>query len=1183
MNKITKIFNNIGFYCSINDNIFIPNNIIKSYQGLSNDSVGYFIPYLVRNLKDNLKWEIGVGEVVWVDGTIGVKRNELSSSSNNDNNVNFIGNENEFYLFVNNINFNSSFNNVILKNDHFTIDNVTSIYIVDNSEKTIDCILPQANDARNVVVDVKALSSKHNVKIRLFGGEILGSTSDAIRLVSDGQSWYILNSFDSTVNFGNLSNNDTFNSLSSPNGDDYSFQYKDGNSLEGSNLYWDSGNSNKLLLGADNENDAHTIIPTSGSQPTIFNKDLQASDFIVYGSGQPYRNLFFSYDGRIGVNIPSGSRPQTIFHVVNYSCNEILRLENRTTCQPAKLTIYHRPSSLANGGVCSILNLAGRDSVGNIKEYATVSSVAEDTVAGNGGLVLSVSSGGSALPIVSGNSNNVFIGYDNSKRLNINNNGTVSLSGSNTAIRGSDFASINTNNAGINISNNNISLSHSSLNLGNGTVTVSGPANFNNTVNANNIVMSSIAPSSLLTIDNANRIAPISGISINSNNSIVLNNIEPNRLLSVDNNKNIVGIYSLDDYFLTERDIVWEKFEPRIASVCLKQVVFLSPVPAEEFSIGDQIEINTGSVLIYRIIENIIFNNNTISELLLDQNVTTNSVDNITVVSITKGGYLLIEKSVTGTTSDSTSNILSIRPQTPTVFNSAQKNIDFVIYGTDIQPAFKVHANAGSVARASGVYYSFATRENSIDPILINSGGSGLNNNFSTANFNYNPNTNLFAAKLSSVGSNGRNSYYGTYDQNGNVREWLESDTTEGVISQSYAAGGSYNTVDPLSLKSIDSLAISGKYEDVGFRIASITNINDNFNTNLNLSFVNVLNPNNIADPGVPGVGNIRIDGSDSIEENLGVVNKNYRIGIFEITNSQYVTFLNSVATVLNNPVTNNLYNVNMSGTLGGIVASGNDTTVEYSIKNNMGNKPVNFVSYINSLQFINWIENGAPSGIDQSEADEIINEGAYQILLAGNNYYISANKNRKYFLPSLNQYHKAAYFEYKDSVVISGSPVITINTESPHIVATEKVNNLTSLSINNTQDSKQILANLTVSGWLVVDSIIVRDGTIRSRLPDGYEDQEDENEDFGPQSTDPTVPPSRGSPNSSTGSKFWSPSNGAIPRPDGSFGEREPPLPPDGDGTEEASSCQDPDLIENNNVPFWCSEEGRLKGPFFY
>ena len=53
----------------------------------------------------------------------------------------------------------------------------------------------------------------------------------------------------------------------------------------------------------------------------------------------------FTYDGKLGLNIPSGLSPQTLLHVVNSSCSEAIRVDNRTACVPANVTLFHKPSS----------------------------------------------------------------------------------------------------------------------------------------------------------------------------------------------------------------------------------------------------------------------------------------------------------------------------------------------------------------------------------------------------------------------------------------------------------------------------------------------------------------------------------------------------------------------------------------------------------------------------------------------------------------------------------------------------------------------------------------------------------------------------------------------------------------------------------------------------------------------
>lgn len=1174
MNKITKIFDNIGANCSVENNSFVLLNNIAGYQTLDQSSVGYYIPYLVRNTKDNYKWEIGVGEVKYNNGSIVVERYEIESSSNNKQPVSFTGNSNEFYLFVNNTNFNSSFNNVIVKHDHFSIDNISAIYLVDTSNSNIDCLLPEANQSRNITVDLKALSSDHNIIIRDSNGNIFGSSNTSTRLVCDGQSWYILDSNDiSTQTL--RAQSDEYSILSTPGGNPYSFQINNGSTgLDGTNVYWGSGNSNKILLGSNSENNAHSIIPTSGSDSVIFNKDYQASDFIVYGSGQPYRNLFFSYDGRVGINIPSGSRPQTIFHVVNYSCSEILRLENRTSCQPAKFTIYHKPSSINNGDKCSIINLAGRDTNNNQVDYANIYSIASDTVKKDGGLVLSVSSSGLSQATL-------FSGTADALRLG-NNNNKITISGSELDARATNRLSVGASTSSISFNTNGISINSPNLSLGTGSITSNGTISVEN-LSASSITLSNIAPSSLLTLSSDNRIVPVSGISIsNSTNRLVLNNISGNRFLTTDNNNNVVGSYSLDDFFLTEKDIVWNKYNPRSCSVCLKQVTFVSPVDAQEFSEGDQVEITIGSNTLYRTISDITLNNNVITELLLNQNVTTNTVDNITIVSITRGGYLVMQKNVTDTISDSTSNVLSIRPGVDTSFNTGQKSIDFTVYGTNTTPALKIHSSVGSKSRLSGIYYSYATKNNSMAAVPINVGGSGINNNFSSANYNYNTSNNLFSGIVSTVGSNGLPSYYGTYDQNGNVAEWIEdSPSLLASNGEQYAAGGSYQTKDATYLKSIELGNMVSGYSHIGFRVASISNIIDiskiSSSTNLNYSFVSITGTFN-----TPDTGSIYVRSIDNIDNynqtdirNLGVVNNNYRMSIFETTNAQYAYYLNSVATG-NNFTSSGLYDTRMSSeNTGGILRNLNGLYFNYTTKPNMANKPVTFISYINALRYINWLNNGALSGSDFSNktVEETLDDGPYSLLRDGSNYIINYNKeNRKYFLPDIHQWHKAAYFQPQPAVLVSGKPAITINTPAPHIVATE--------SVSGTVVPKQLIADLTVSGWLVVDKIIVRDGTIRSSLSDiGFTPATNTN--VSTQTVPGRRPPRRNETGGSASDTYWSDPT-ASSRRDGVYGEIAPPLPPDGNGTE--IDCDNsPELVEANNLPYWCRPDGRNIGPIFY
>lgn len=147
----------------------------------------------------------------------------------------------------------------------------------------------------------------------------------------------------------------------------------------------------------------------------------------------------------------------------------------------------------------------------------------------------------------------------------------------------------------------------------------------------------------------------------------------------------------------------------------------------------------------------------------------------------------------------------------------------------------------------------------------------------------------------------------------------------------------------------------------------------------------------------------------------LGSVAYNYKIMKYEVTNNQYVEFLNKVAKT----DTYDLYNSYMGGAYidgveyGGITRSGNSGDYYYSLKNGdsaWGNRPVNFVSFYDAVRFANWIFNGQPSGLQNSSTTE---DGVYLLSLFQNVSRGSGSGTGPYaFLPTENEWYKAAYYD---------------------------------------------------------------------------------------------------------------------------------------------------------------------------
>jgi sulfatase modifying factor 1 len=149
----------------------------------------------------------------------------------------------------------------------------------------------------------------------------------------------------------------------------------------------------------------------------------------------------------------------------------------------------------------------------------------------------------------------------------------------------------------------------------------------------------------------------------------------------------------------------------------------------------------------------------------------------------------------------------------------------------------------------------------------------------------------------------------------------------------------------------------------------------------------------------------------------FGAVSTAYRIATTEVTNSQYVAFLNAVAA--SDAVA--LYNTNMGFTSrGGILRTGSSGSYAYSVKPDVpdggpggtnytyGDKPVVFVSWFDAARFANWMNNGQPSGPQSSTTTE---GGAYT-LNGSNPVAVARNTNVTWFIPTENQWYKSAYYD---------------------------------------------------------------------------------------------------------------------------------------------------------------------------
>jgi len=139
-----------------------------------------------------------------------------------------------------------------------------------------------------------------------------------------------------------------------------------------------------------------------------------------------------------------------------------------------------------------------------------------------------------------------------------------------------------------------------------------------------------------------------------------------------------------------------------------------------------------------------------------------------------------------------------------------------------------------------------------------------------------------------------------------------------------------------------------------------------------------------------------------------GAVGYPYQIGKFEVTVEQYASFLNSVATVTTNNYLLNLWNPQMGDKpwYAGVGRSGNGTASDPYIYSVIGNAsfPIDNVSWFDAARFCNWLHNGAVNGASTET-------GAYT-LNGATDGVIDKNTNAKWWIPSFNEWWKAAYYK---------------------------------------------------------------------------------------------------------------------------------------------------------------------------
>jgi sulfatase modifying factor 1 len=147
-----------------------------------------------------------------------------------------------------------------------------------------------------------------------------------------------------------------------------------------------------------------------------------------------------------------------------------------------------------------------------------------------------------------------------------------------------------------------------------------------------------------------------------------------------------------------------------------------------------------------------------------------------------------------------------------------------------------------------------------------------------------------------------------------------------------------------------------------------------------------------------------------------GSVGYTYQISKYDVTNSQYVQFLNAVDPTGSNAL--RIYNTKMGdptanpqglANTGGIDRNVTATDgSKYSVKSGQENYPATWINWASGARFVNWLANGQGAGGTEG--------GVYDMAAIPSNNSSATPPTRApgatIFLPSENEYYKAAYYD---------------------------------------------------------------------------------------------------------------------------------------------------------------------------
>ena len=149
--------------------------------------------------------------------------------------------------------------------------------------------------------------------------------------------------------------------------------------------------------------------------------------------------------------------------------------------------------------------------------------------------------------------------------------------------------------------------------------------------------------------------------------------------------------------------------------------------------------------------------------------------------------------------------------------------------------------------------------------------------------------------------------------------------------------------------------------------------------------------------------------GNPAYQGKVGSVEEAFLIGKYEVTATQYASFLNGVRANISDP--HRLYDTEMSSNSYIACLERDPETEMFRPIKGRELFPITFISVSNGMRFCNWLDHGAPQmekEASQKEIDQITETGTYEY---ADEDSFNVNPEGVYFLPNQDQWVKAAFY----------------------------------------------------------------------------------------------------------------------------------------------------------------------------